>query len=136
MHAADKESMRQAEGSGGALVESQAFLGAGKRGLRGGGWMHKVPRFTAGIRVLADFGGHGQLRTEVSVCCGGAMAERREHQEAEAGSGAAGPEAEAAVGYLSEWRPEKYIDWQASEGWRAEWQWRTEWEAGREVCVG
>jgi hypothetical protein len=33
----------------------------------------------------------------------------RGHREAEAGFGAAGPEAEVAVGYLSEWRPESIL---------------------------
>jgi hypothetical protein len=43
------------------------------------------------------------------------MAERGGYQEAKAGSGAAGSEAEAAVGYLSEWRVEKFVNQRALE---------------------
>jgi hypothetical protein len=85
----------QAEESGGAWVESQAFQGMRKRGLSG------AKSLLRGIRALADFGVHGQLQTGVSVCYGGAKRERG-HQEVEAGLGPVGPEAEAALGYLSE----------------------------------
>jgi hypothetical protein len=89
-------------------VESQAFLGAGKRRLSGG-WMHKIPR-----RLLRE-SGHGRTLgftadcgLGFSVCCGEATKERTR-----GGSGGGRP---------IQGRPEEYTDWQALEGWQAEYE--------------
>jgi hypothetical protein len=94
-------------------VESQAFLGVGKHGLSRG-QIHKVPR-----RLLRE---SGHWRTlGVTANCGQRLVYAAEggHQEAGAGFGAARPEAEAAVGYLSEWRTESILNnghWRGDSG--------------------
>jgi hypothetical protein len=116
MKACGADVMQQAEKSGGTQVESQAFWGVGKRRLSGvectrfqgvycgesGHW--RTLGFTANCRQGLAYTAEGLWRSGGST----------------KGSGTTGPEAEAAVGYLSKWPPEKYTDWRASEGWRAE----------------
>jgi hypothetical protein len=85
----------QAEESGGKRVESHTFQGVGKVGLNAQGYKSLL----RGIQALVSFGVHNQLQAGVSAYCGGAKRERG-HQEAEAGFGVAGPEAELVVGFV------------------------------------
>ncbi|KAA1136118.1 hypothetical protein PGTUg99_031542 [Puccinia graminis f. sp. tritici] len=102
-----------AEESGGALVESLAFQGAGKRGKVGR--MCKVPKsLLRGIQALADFGVHGRLQNGVSAYtaeglqgAGGTKGRKRGSERARGGSGSGRPVQE---------RREEYLDRQASEG--------------------
>ncbi|EFP88109.2 uncharacterized protein PGTG_12556 [Puccinia graminis f. sp. tritici CRL 75-36-700-3] len=104
---------KQAEESGGALVESLAFQGAGKR--RKVDRMHKVLKsLLRGIRAPADTGDHSRLRNGGSVYtaeglqgAGSIEGRKRGSERTRGGSGGGRPAYE---------QPEEYLDRQASEG--------------------
>jgi hypothetical protein len=103
----------------GALAESQAFLGAGKRGQSGGKCTNILRSVLRRIRALADVGVHGRLRSRVQRILRRGYKERgtegrkRGSERARGGSGGERPVHE---------RPEEYLDQQASEGWQAEFE--------------
>ncbi|KAA1098992.1 hypothetical protein PGTUg99_013902 [Puccinia graminis f. sp. tritici] len=95
---------RQAEESGGALVESLAFRGAGKR--RKVNRMHKVLKsLLRGVRASADAGDHGRLRNggsgytaEGLQGAGSTEGRKRGSERTRGGSGGGRPDLRAAGG--------------------------------------